>query len=441
MIARIISIFVFLAVVPIWSQVEPGASGGAPVSGSDTEMTTPPPVSGMAYPTTFASEIRSNYLLAGISVNGAYVSNVLPGSGVTPVNDATFTILPTLALSRSTPRQIENLSYSPSFLIYEPDSTLDSINQGAALNFMYRFSQQVSLSVSDSFYRTSDVFDQSYTFSNGGITGSIQSPGATAIVPFAEQLTNFVNGTLSYQFGRDGMVGAGGFYSTFELPNSSNAFGLSSSNGGGVSAFYNRRLSRAQYFGMEYEYSQISTTGLNEESTTTVNSLLPFYTVYFTKTISFSASAGIEHDYSTLPQSPPLSSWSPAATLSAGWQGNRANFVASYTHAVTAGNGLFGAFHSNGANAFGGWRLTRNWNARLSASYLNLSTLTPQTSNYAGGTTITGQASLTRRIGENFTAEFGYERLHEEYSTISVNPDSNEAYARITYQFRRPVGR
>jgi hypothetical protein len=336
---------------------------------------------------------------------------------------------------------MENLSYSPSFLIYEPTDTLDTVNQGAALNFMYRFNQQVSLSVNDSFYRTSNVFDQSYTFSNGGITGSTQSPAAAVIAPFTEQMNNFVNGTLSYQFGRDGMVGAGGFYSTFELPNSSNSLGLSNSNGGGASAFYDRRLSRSQYLGMEYEYSRIDTTGLNQESTTELNSLLPFYTIYFKRTFSFSVSAGIEHDYSTLPQSPPLSSWSPAATLSGGWQRNRANLVASYTHAVTAGNGLIGAFHSNGANAFGGLRLTKSWNAALSLSYEDLATITPQTTSYAGGTTISGQASLTRRLGENFTAAFGYERLHEEYSTISVNPDTNEAFARITYQFRRPVGR
>ena len=208
MFARVTLVFLLLAAKLSWPQVEPGGSGGAATPDNDAQMMTPPPVSGEAYPTTVGSEERSNYLSAGVAVSGAYVNNALPGSTTIPVNDGTFSILPMFMLAQSTPRQQTTLSYSPSFVIYEPTTTLDTIDQGAALTYRYRLSQQVSLSLGDSFYRTSDVFDQSYTFSSGGITGSTQTPTETVIAPYAEQMTNTVHGLVSYQFGRDGMVGA-----------------------------------------------------------------------------------------------------------------------------------------------------------------------------------------------------------------------------------------
>ena len=108
----------------------------------------------------------------------------------------------------------------------------------------------------DTFYRSSDVFDQSYLFSTGAITGSTQTPISTVIYPFEEQLSNTANAVISYQFGRDSMVGGGGSYSIVDFPVSTNTSGISNSNVSGASAFYNRRLSRRQYMGFSYQYSR-----------------------------------------------------------------------------------------------------------------------------------------------------------------------------------------
>ncbi len=447
MFARVTLVLLLLAAKLSWPQVEPGGTGGA-ATDIDAQMMTPPPVSGEAYPATVGSEERSNYLSAGVAVNGAYVNNVLPGSTTSPVNDGTFSILPTFMLSQSTPRQQTTLSYSPSFVIYEPTTTLDTIDQGAALNYRYRLSQQVSLSLGDTFYRTSDVFDQSYTFSSGAITGSTQTPAETVIAPFAEQMTNTVHGLVSYQSGRDAMVGAGGSFSTFDYPSSSNATGLSDSNGSGASAFYNRRLSHSQYLGLEYQFGRSTTNGLNEQSTTATNSLLPFYTLYFSRSVSFSISGGIEHVSVLLVQSPistTATSWSPEAEVSMGWQCRRANLAASYARTVTSGGGLVGAYNSNAVGISAGYKLTRSWSAGLSTNYTNSKTVSAQIISYTGGgTTLSGQASLARAFGEHFGVGFGYQRLHEDFSGITIiseNPDSSQEYARITYQFRKPLGR
>ena len=442
-LSGLIAFAAIIVTTPVLAQVEPGATGGA-ATDNDTQMMTPAPVSGEAYPTTFSSNARSNYLSLGVSANGAYVNNVLPGSTTTPVNDATFSIAPTLTLSRSTPRQHTDLSYSPSFLLYEPTTALNTINQGGSVAVAYRFSEQVSVSLEDYFYRTSNVFDQSYTFSNGGIAGSTQAPTTTVIAPFATQLANTVHGILSYQFGRDGMVGGGGSYSITNFPNPANSSGLSNSNATGASAFYNRRLSRAQYFGLEYEYGHITTNGLNSQSTIDTHSLLPFYTRYLTRAISFSVVAGIEHTDVTLTQSPETQSWSPSVEASMGWRSSRVAFAANYAHTITSGGGLLGAFNSNGGGGTFTCRLTSNWSGAASANFVRTSDVSPQTVAYAGGTTITGQASLSRAIGEHFNVEFGYQRLHQDYSGLAVishNPDSDEGFGRISYQFRKPLGR
>jgi hypothetical protein len=253
-----------------------------------------------------------------------------------------------------------------------------------------------------------------------------------------------VHGILSYQFGRDGMVGGGGSYSITDFPNPANSSGLSNSNDIGASAFFNRRISRTQYIGLEYEFGRITTNGLNSRSTIDTHSLLPFYTRYLTQTISFSIAAGIEHTDVTLVQSPETQSWSPSVEASMGWRSDRANFAANYAHTITSGGGLFGAFNSNGGGATFTRRLTSSWSVAASANYVKTSDVSAQTVSYSGGTTITGQAYLSRAIGEHFDVEFGYQRIHQEYSglaVISEDPDSDRGYGRITYQFRRPLGR
>src|SRR5208282_6223365 len=114
MSARVIIALLLLAAKLSWPQVEPSGTGGAATTDNDTQMMTPPPVSGDAYPTTVGSEERSNYLSASIALSGGYDNNVFPGSTASSVkNDGTFSILPTFMLSQSTPRQQTTLSYGP----------------------------------------------------------------------------------------------------------------------------------------------------------------------------------------------------------------------------------------------------------------------------------------------------------------------------------------
>jgi hypothetical protein len=432
-----------VAAAPAVAQVEPTATGDSGGALDDSEMMTPPPVSGMPYANTAGSDARSNYLATSVAFSPAYIDNILLGSGSAPISAESYSILPSVSLDHSAPRQNEQFTYSPSFTFYEPTTNLDSIDQNASVAFQYRFNPEVSFNVEDNFTRTSNVYDSTFLLANS-ISGSTLAAAPTVIAPFAEELVNIANGSVSYQFGRNAMIGGGGSSSTFDLPNSTSAEGLYSSNGGGAEVFYNRRLSRNQYFGLAYQYSLVFTHPLNGVNETQTHTLLPFYTIYFNRTFSISVSAGIQRLDSSQTGSPDSNSWSPSATGSVGWQGRRGSLAASFSHTVTAEEGLLGAYNSNTVSASGGWKLARTWNGGFSLGYSSINSATPVTSSsIPGGNTLTAAATLQHSIGERWSASFEYQHLRENYNiaVITADPDSNRVSATITYQFRKALGR
>jgi hypothetical protein len=433
--------------IPALAQVEPSATGDSGGSLNESEMMTPPPVSGMSYASGAGSEERSNYLETDVTVSAGYIDNLLATE-----NAPTLTVQPSVAFDRSMPRRKEQFSYSPDFLFYfdtgppaagSPSaSSFDSINHNASASFEYRFNPEVAFSLQDRFVRTSNVFDSSYVFSNG-VSGSAQTPQATIVAPYLSQLNNIGGGNLSYQFGRNGMIGGGVNFTTFELPSPANSINLYNSNGVGGSVFYNRRLSGKQYFGLSYAYARILAYPMNEVSETQTHLLLPFYTLYFSRAFSLSVSAGIEHVNTTAPQAPTTSSWAPTISASVGWQGNRGSGAANFTRAVSAGGGLLGAYDSKTFNASGSWKLSRTWTGEVSAAYTSILSITPLTaSNVDDGDTLTAGASMAHPVSQRFSVQFQYQHLHETYiGSTAIATDGNLAAATLTYNLRRPLGR
>ena len=450
-------LFFLLMTVPAWSQVEPEAEGG-PTPVENTQMMTPPPVSGMPYANTPTSEESPNALSAGVSVNAAYITNIVSTQSTPAVNDETFSVYPTLTFARSTLRRQGIATYSPSFVFYQHTTALDTINHGASLTYLDRLSPHVTFNAEDFFYRTSDVFDQSSIFSGGGVSGSSQTSATTIIAPFAQQLTNLAHVLFSYQFARDGMIGGGGSDQIVNFPapaagSANSNTGLANSNETGAWAFYNRRISRMQYMGFSYQWARTAAQATSQQQTTgqrrntQINSLLPFYSFYFTKTASVSISGGAQHVSVTSPDSPsvPASNlWSPEADVSVGYQGKSGNLAAGYSRAITSGEGLLGAFNTNSASLAGGWNFFRTWIASVSVSYSSTSNATPQISTFAGGNTVSGQASITHSFRESLIVRAGYQRLHQDYSgstIISAIPDTSQVSGTITYQFSKPLGK
>ncbi len=452
MLTRVCLSFLLLATAQVWPQMGSSVADTATTSDDEVRMLTPPPVSGEAYLTMVGSEMRSNYLATGLILNTAYNDNVLGGESTTPISDITYSIRPTITLDQTTPRQHWALTYSPGFMFYQHTTALNAVDQNAALDFQCRLSQHMTISLNGSFQKSSNVFSQLYPFSAEGISGSTQSTRAEVVAPFAQQLSTLANMDLSYQFSRNGMIGAGGIVTKQSYPNLSETSGLYDSNSRGGSAFYSHRLSSTQYIGVTYQYLRdqaspvnAQTNSVNAQTKVQSHALLPFYTIYFNPMLSLSLSSGPQYFDVTQSSAPPVRSWTPSATASFGWQRSHTNFVASYSRAVTGGVGLPGAFDSNNANAFARWRIARTWTIELAVNYATNKNVTPSFSlSSPGGHTISGTVSVQHSLSEHLKAELGYVRLHQSYSGIAVisnAPDSNRGFISVSYQFTRPVGR
>lgn len=443
MLPRVCLCLALLAASPVWSQATPD---------DEARMTIPPPVSSQAYPTLVGSEERSNYLAAGLILNAAYDDNLIPGETTTPVGDTSYSFWPTVVLNLKTPRQQRTFTYSPGFTLYQHTSALNAADQSASLNFQYRLTQHMTISLNDSFQKISNVFNQPYPLSGGAISGSSQSSPTGVILPYANQLSNTANIGLSYQFSLNGMIGFSGLATQMRYPNPAEAAGLYNSNSLGGSAFYSHRLSTSQYVGLTYQYlgSQSNPTSgqanpPNAQADVKTNTVSPFYTIYLNPTLSLSVSGGPQHVDASQSLSPSFRSWKPSAMASIGWQRSTTNVVASYSRSVTGSMGLPGAFDSSSASASARWQITRTFIVGSQVSYATFTNIAPLFSPYfPGGHTVSGTASLQHSISDRFKAEMGYIRLHQSYSgiaTISNAPDSNSEYISITYQFTRALGR
>ncbi len=439
-------ISIALLVPPVlWSQVDMDGLADDTDSEVQSQMLIPPPVNGQAYPTTPASEVRSNYLNAGLTFNSAYSDNVLAGSTSSPVSDVSYSVWPTVALDETMPRLHSVLTYSPGFTFYQRTNSRNEMDQNATGELEYRPSQHVTASVRDSFQKTSNVLNQPDLISAGAVYGSPQAPTIAVIAPIADQLNNTMNAEMTYQFSASGMLGAGGKFTNLHYSNPAEVVGLYDSSSRGGSFFYSHRLSARHYIGASYQYSQIMAYPTGGQSQTETHTLFAFYTFYVKSNLSFSLAGGPLHADVTQAPLFAFSSWSPAGAASVGWEGRHTTFAASYSRMITGGGGLLGAFHSNSANASARWQLARTWSVGSAATYAIYKTLTPfLTFENPGGHTTSGTVSLQHQLGQHFNAELGYSRLHQDFSTIfalSRNPDANREFISISYQFSRPLGR
>jgi hypothetical protein len=438
---RIFLSLALLVAMRAWSQVST-TEGGVGLAMTD-QMLTPAPVNGEAYPTTVGSDTRSNYLRGGLIITTAYSDNVL-GDAQRPVSDVNYSIYPTIALDKATPRLHLRLNYSPGFTIYQQTSVRNQTNQFVTFDLQYRLSPHVTVSLQDSLQETSNLFDQPDPFSGVAITGSPQAPLYALIAPVEGQIGNGANAELRYQLSRNGQVGAAATFTNLHFFKTTNIQGLYDSNSTGGSAFYNHRLSKRNYFGVTYLYSRILAYPVNAESEIHTNTVLLFYTLYLKPTFSVSFTGGPLH-YDVLQKPLPVySSWSPTLTGSMGWQRRHTNLAASFTRIVGGGGGLVGAFQSDRASAFARWQFARTWSLGSAGTYLNNKNVTPSSFlTTEGGHSIFGTVSAHHQFTQHFDIDFGYTRVHQTYSGIPVisnAPNTNREFVTLSYTFARPLG-
>jgi hypothetical protein len=447
---------VLLATVPAWSQEQPRTvpvpAATAPITGvavsgdSDADrMLTPPPVSGEAYPLWFSSEEHANYLRGGVTFNTAYSDNVLGATSATPVSDVSYSVWPTIALDETTSRLHAVLTYAPGFTFYQRVSSRNEADQNLLLDLQYRLSPHVTVSLRDSLQKSSNVFNQPDQGLAGAVSGSAEDFNDSVIAPVADRLSNNGNAGITYQFSPNAMVGASGTFTNLHYPDSAEVPGLYDAASRGGSAFYTYRLAKQHYVGATYQYQELLSYPAGGTNETQTDGFFLFYTFYPAPTFSFSLFGGPQY-YSAGPQYysasvlpvPAAQSWSPAGGASLNWQARHSSAAVSYSHGVSGGGGLIGAVELDSVTASVRQQITHHFSASLAGGYANNGVLAVSA---LGGHSISASASLQRQVGEHLNLQAGYTRLHQNYSFLAANPDTNREWVSITYQFAKPLGR
>jgi len=435
---------ILLAASALWAQVDTSGAAAAATGGGGGAMLTPAPVSGEGYSMGFTSETRSNYLRGGLVFSSAYDSGATTRTNGQPVSDVSYSIWPTISLDQTRSRLHWVLSYSPGFTFYQKTSSLDQADQNLHVDLKYRLSPHVTLSLRDSFQKTSNVLNQPNSDLASPVSGGVFVPNDSVIAPIADTLTNTANATLTYQFAANAMVGASGTFTNLHYPNQAQVPGLSDTSSRGGSAFYNYRLSRMHYIGATYQYQMFLANPTLGQSETQTHSIYLFYTVYLKPTLSISLFGGPQYSDTEQFGTPAMKAWSPSGGASIGWQGRLTSFAASYSKAINDGGGLSGAVQSNSAAASVRRQFTRTLSTSIGASYASNNILDALPALNTSGHTISGNASVGRQIGEHLNLQLQYTRLHQSYrdiAAISSDPSRYRVAVSISYQFSRPLGR
>lgn len=454
--ARICLGLLFLIGSHVWAQVEDSSSpsdtqAATPDTSSDItaeRMVAPPPVSGLAYPVMLTSQERSNYLRGGLAFMTAYTDNALGSVGPTPLSDVGYSVAPFIAINETTAREQLVLTYAPGFTFYQRFAALDQADHNASIRFVYRLSPRVTVSATDTFQKTSDVFNQPFTENMGAVSTGPELPNFSVITPLANQLSNAGNVGLTYQFELNDMVGASGTFTNLHYAYPSQVVGLSDSSSQACLAFWAHRFSRRQSFGVTYQYQRLlayPTPGFAETHT---HAPLLFYTMYPTNGFTLSFFGGPQYS-DTVQPSPqlPLKHWTPAGGASLNWLGHFTSVAVSYVHVISSSPGLEAAVKLDSATASMRQQLTRNLRASISGAYTQndiLGDFNAASLGLLNGHSIAGAASLQHQVGQHVTLQLGYIRLRQDYSGVSIlalTPNTNRESVSLTYRFDKALGR
>jgi hypothetical protein len=422
------------------AQAPPSATGVVPA----TPMATPPPVSGLNYTVQLGSEVRHNYLRGGVGFTTSYIDNYLTDSTSPPESETTISVLPSIAFDTATARQHVLVAYSPGFTFYQPSSQLNEVDNVVAASYAFHLSEHTLISAVERFQDSSSPFSPS-DIGGGGVSGTPVSDTPGAIPPFAKVLTNTVSAEIAMQTGLNEMIGASGSWTELHYPNSAQTLGLSDSSSRGGTAFYNHRISNAQYVGVTYQFMDLLTAFDGGESATRTSTIMGYLTIYAKDRFSLSVSGGPQYYQVIEAPLPSLSTWGPAVSASTGWQGQRFSFAASYSHSVTGAGGLIGGYHTDIANATMRWQLARTWTAGASGGYaINKSVSSTLTTEAGNGHSVSESATLQHPIRGQVSLAFNYDRVHESYgqvAALAANPNADRVSVSLTWNFLRPLGR
>ena len=429
----------------IQAQATPGASPSEAVPESSvaySEVLMPPmPVAGARPPLTLASEpARSNFVRGSLGITAAYDDNMLSTTSA-HVGDTSYLFYPTLDFVQARERWLLDLNYSPGFTFNQKLSERNQAAHDLHLLLGYRLSPHVNLQLRDSFSKTTTLFSD-FSGMRTDQPGPMPIPNLFPVTPITERTGNTSGADLTYQFGRDSMVGASGGYYFVNygriVGTSGETYRLVDTRSWNGDGFYTHRFGGRHWLGTSYTVQRLM---FDPGYPTEVQRALGFYSVYLGSHISFSVWAGPERSKSLAPVDVVARArqWNVAGGLQWTWQGERTAFSAGYTRQTSDGGGLAQAVLMNLANAQVQRQLTRRWNTTIQAMYARDDGLNP--SGMQAQQSLSASADLRCQMTKQMGFALRYARYRQEYALHGVPADRNRASVSIFYSFSRPVGR
>ncbi len=222
--------------------------------------------------------------------------------------------------------------------MYQHTSAYNQFDQSLGLNALFSLSPNMTLSVQEGFFRTSNVFNQPNPQPGTSVSGSVPVPRAALIIPVADQINNGTSGQYTYQTSANGMLGGNANFNTLYYPNASVGSGIYNSRSSGASLFFSYRLGDRYYAGGTYQFQDVlssegSTSNQLSPSQTRMQTqtIFGFVSIYLKPTLSLSISAGPQHYSAVQMPLPSSQSWTPMTMVSLGWQGERTTLGLSYS--------------------------------------------------------------------------------------------------------------
>ena len=433
------------------AQSDPGAAPSESVPEAAlpySEVLAPPmPVARVRAPLTLGSEApRSNFIRGSFGITAAYDDNML-STTTHRVGDASYLFFPTLDFVQTRGRWLWDVNYSPGFTINQRVSERNQAAHDLHLLLGYRLSPHVTLQLHDSFSKSTSLFSD-FSGMRPEPPGPQPGPNLSPVIPITKRTGNTSGVDLTYQFGRDSMIGASGGYYFVDYgaveATSGQTYRLIDTRSWNADTFYTHRFGGRHWLGVSYMMQRLM---FDPGYPTEVQRALGFYSVLLGSHISFSLWAGPERASSLVAGLQPglvgptwhAPQWNGAGGVQWNWQGQRTAFGIGYTRQTSDGGGLAQAVRMNLASAEVRRQLTRRWDASLGAMYARNDALNPPAIQAMRG--LSGTADLRWQMTEQVGLAVRYARYRQEYTLRGVPADRNRASVSISYSFSRPVGR
>lgn len=406
----------------------------------------------------FRSELeRKNYLDAGIGFGSTFDDNAL-STPSNPKADTTFGVFPNLALKQTLGRLNWQLDYFGGFTAHQRFSAYNQGSHDFGLEGSYKLAEHVDLFVRDHFVMTTGFFDQinpnPYT-SAGSI---LSQPNQSVITPLSKQSSNLATVAVNDQFSASSAVGGSGTFYRLYYKDAPPGSILLNTDSFDVEGYYNRRLSARNSMGVTYRFQRFTFSDLGNDTNT--HSVLLTYAFHPDPNMTLSVFAGPEYVDMTmqlmnaslaLPQlqlsavSADHRFWRGTGGASFAWNGLHTGLTASVVRSINDGGGLLGAVGLTNTNIGLRRQLSRRLTAGLGFDYGLSDAIGTVLTPYSSIKSAVGSVSVSRQVRNNFGFTLGYSRVFQSQATSAGagSPDinHNRAWASISYQFSRPLGR